>query len=103
MFNIKQQLENEKIFRKIIRKVHNCETLFIRALHAALSHRMRERKSVLFSRCYWQKMESWRRWIGPRANRDREQFDMIESYITHDIHNAFKRHRIKTALVKVAC
>jgi len=37
------------------------------------------------------------------AVQNREQFDMIESYITHDIHNAVKRHRAKTALVKMAC
>lgn len=44
-----------------------------------------------------------RRSVRAPIGRIREQFDMIESYITHDIHNAFKRRPVKTALVKVAC
>jgi hypothetical protein len=41
-------------------------------------------------------------WSDPALRRGiAKWFDMIESYITHDIHNAFKRHRaIKSALVK---
>lgn len=59
---------------------------------------------IVYAACGKRKVEKETGMISPRANwANRVQFDMIESYITHDIHNAFKRRPVKSALVKVAC